>query len=148
MKSKQITVAYAALALLCTNFTSCSPAQKEKDVDQIFNYTTEKGADLVFLKRRVDFGKVNNDSELFARFDFVNTGTENLVVDKVLSDCSCSVSRISKQIVAPKDSAFITVKLDTEHKKGKVKIYSTVYTNTPTRLYSLEVMADVYEENK
>ncbi|HUN01213.1 MAG TPA: DUF1573 domain-containing protein [Niabella sp.] len=100
-------------------------------------------AQLEFLNRRIDFGKVSNDTTLSGRFSFVNTGKKDLLIYEVVPDCSCTSFELSKKQIKPGDSAYIILNMATLHKFGETKIYSTVTANTPERIYSLEIIANV-----
>lgn len=98
---------------------------------------------LEFLTRRIDFGVVKNDTLLTGKYSFVNNGPNDLKIDYVTPDCSCTSYFISSKLLHPHDTGVIVLKLSTKNKSGKETLYATVSANTVMRLYSLEMLVDV-----
>ena len=143
MKTNIIACTALAFSVVTSLLPGCSglPEKGLKDKKD----TAPSASELKFLKRRVDFGTVKQDTILSARFDFINTGADTVLIENILPDCSCTSHELSNKVVAPMDSGYIILNMSTQHKSGKVKVYSTVSANTPTHLYSLEILADVNE---
>jgi hypothetical protein len=80
---------------------------------------------------------------LTARYPFVNIGSKLLTISEINPDCTCTGYYLSKKTIHPGDSAYILLKYSTRGKFGESKVYATVSANTRTRLYSLEVVANV-----
>ena len=100
-------------------------------------------SDLTFLRKRVNFNIVPKDTLLQARYPFVNIGKKDLIIEEVTPDCTCTGYFISKKTIHPGDSAYILLKYSTRDRFGEAKVYATVTANTPTRLYSLEILAKI-----
>ncbi len=140
MKNKLLFLIY----LTC--FVSCKQKQKkfQQSKGEIqFNHLRVDSSDLKFTNTRVDFGIVSKDTLLSGKFEFKNTGTDTLIIKNVIPDCSCTSFNLSKSHISPGDTASITLNMSTKHKFGPVEVYSTVEANTRTRLYSIEILADV-----
>jgi hypothetical protein len=149
MKTAKFEYSFLVFSIAAASLLNCSGSGKEglrdKKKHERFDHSATHASELKFLKRRIDFGTVKQDTILSARFDFINTGTDSLIIDDILPDCSCTSHSLSSKVVAPSDSGYIVLNMSTKHKSGKVKVYSTVAANTPTHLYSLEILADVTE---
>jgi hypothetical protein len=100
-------------------------------------------AELRFMQKKIDFGYVPGDTVLTGKYDFVNPSADTLVITSVNPDCTCTGYTLSKERIPPHDSGYITLKVSTREKTGAVVLYSTISANTPTRLYSLKMMAHV-----
>lgn len=100
-------------------------------------------AELKFLEKKIDFGSVPNDTVLTGKYDFVNPSRDTLIITSVNPDCTCTGYMLSREKIPPNDTGYITLKVSTRHKSGAVVLYSTISANTPTRLYSLKMMANV-----
>lgn len=123
--------------------SACRGPKAEDKKPELYANNSPRLTDLKFVQRRVDFGVVTKDTILCARYDFINTGKDSLIINYVAPDCSCTGYELSKKEIAPNDSAYILLKLSTKDKAGPVEIYSTVAANTQTKLYSLQILADV-----
>ncbi|MCX6327671.1 MAG: DUF1573 domain-containing protein [Bacteroidia bacterium] len=130
------------ILLLCTSIFSCS---NKKNIQQ--SSQQRELADLAFKIKFYDFGNVSNDTILFAKYFFKNIGKNNLIINYVDPDCTCTGYSLSNDTISPGDSAFIELKFKTENKFGKQKIYTTVCANTETKMYSLILKANVIENN-
>lgn len=56
-----------------------------------------------------ELGTIGPNKKVTCEFKFKNTGTENLVIDKVLSTCQCTVPELKKMDYKPGESGTITV---------------------------------------
>lgn len=124
------------LLLSCLNKDEYNPGPtQEKEISRMTELTIEN--------RRRDFGLVPPDTLLTNQFFIVNTGKYDLIVDYVNPDCSCITYNISQRKIAPKDTALLTLRLSTKGQSGAQRLYTTLSANTMTKLYSLEMLADV-----
>ena len=83
----------------------------------------EELSEMKFINKRFDFGDVSDDTLLIADFSFVNISNNDLIIDYVNPDCTCTGFFLSNDTVCPGDTAFIQLQLNTEGKHGFVKIY-------------------------
>jgi len=100
-------------------------------------------AELKFLEKKIDFGNVPDDTVLTGKYDFINTSKDTLFITSVNPDCTCTGYKLNKNKIAPNDSGYITLQVSTKNKTGAVVLYSTISANTPTKFYSLKMMANV-----
>jgi hypothetical protein len=66
----------------------------------------------------IDFGKVIEGEKVTREFVFTNTGTQPLVIKKVIATCACSEIVFPKTPVAPGQTGTITITYNTEGKYG------------------------------
>jgi hypothetical protein len=84
---------------------------------------------LEFIEGAIDFGKAAFGEELKGKFDFTNTGTGMLRVDRVRSSCGCTVPELDKKEYAPGESGTIRVTFKPKG-TGKQSKTITVVTNS------------------
>jgi hypothetical protein len=129
--------------IVLTGLFSCQqPATKRPKQDAAFKdpaYLTE----LKFLNTKVEFGRVPRDTNLTARYLFVNTGKKPLIISSVLPDCMCTSYKLSNKITKPYDTGSVVLTLSTKEKVGPVQLYSTVMANTTSKMYALKIVANV-----
>ena len=83
----------------------------------------EEGPRLTTQVLAHDFGLVPDSKELSFTFAFVNTGDEDLVIDRVKTSCSCTAAELSKEVYAPGEGDEIPV---TWKPKGRARQVQTV----------------------
>lgn len=68
----------------------------------------------IFLPiKEYDFGNIKQSGPIAKRsFEVINNGTEDVVIDKVVTSCSCTTAKISKSILRVGDSAILSVAFD------------------------------------
>lgn len=98
-----------------------------------------------FASDVIDFGRVKAQSENNHAFEFVNTGTEPLLIENAKGSCGCTVPNWPKEPIMPGakgkiDVVFRPKKRDTE---GEDKKTVTVYSNTNPKTTVLTVKAMV-----
>ncbi len=94
-------------------------------------------------KYRVDFGDVVGDTLLQAKFTLRNSGENDLVIHYVNPDCHCTGYSLSKNVIAPSDTASLVLKFDTAGKVYEQKIVTTLSANTPDQMYRFTIKANV-----
>lgn len=135
---KYITFLLLLISLSCNSIEWDRPKGNER--------IYRDNANLEFRNKIFDFGKVNQDTLLSAKYYFSNISDDSLIIYYVNPDCICTEYSISNDTIMPGDSAFIKLTLNTSNKSGEQKIYSTVCANTKTRMYCLILKANVSEK--
>jgi hypothetical protein len=128
---------------------SCSFGEQQKlDGKEIQNeYKKEhedvevSNSELTFLNRWVDFGTTPRDTLLVARYDFINSGDDILIIRSVDPDCIFNRAYLSNERIAPGDSAYVLLELGTGRMGGYFIGYATIETNTYTKFYNLTLEA-------
>ena len=93
----------------------------------------------------IDFGKVKAQSENTYAFEFVNTGTEPLLIENAKGSCGCTVPNWPKDPIMPGSKGKIDVvfRPQTRESEGEDKQTVTVYSNTNPKTTVLTVKAMV-----
>jgi len=102
-----------------------------QEANQI-NLTTLK-----FINQTFDFGNVDKDTIIIAKYYFVNTGSKTLVIEFVNPDCSCTDYSVHYKYTEPGDKGYIELKLDTSDKNGQQFIVAVAKFNTEPAFYKL-----------
>lgn len=103
---------------------------------------------LKMLNRTVNYGDIQKDTVLTAKFLFVNIGTVEVEICSVNPDCTCTGYSISKKTVSPSDTAYVELKYDTKDKYGLNKLCAVMETNTKTKMYKLTMIVNIIRKNE
>ncbi|HRW62313.1 MAG TPA: DUF1573 domain-containing protein [Bacteroidales bacterium] len=129
------------LFICCTERKNeATSGQKE---DNLIAQFSDPISDLKFDNKYKNFGKVNPDTLLTARFEFINIGDNPLIIYGVNPDCSCTDYYVSEDTIYSGEEAFIDLILNTKGKYGKQHIYAVVKANTDAKLYKLTLEAEI-----
>ncbi len=135
-----------------TNMTLENPNRTElKDPTQnsLLNNEPEAASgpitNIKFATDVIDFGKVKAQSENAYAFEFVNTGTEPLLIENAKGSCGCTVPNWPKDPIMPGSKGKIDVvfRPKTRETEGEDKKTVTVYSNTNPKTTVLTVKAMV-----
>lgn len=93
----------------------------------------------------VNFGKIKAQSENNYAFEFVNTGTEPLLIENAKGSCGCTVPNWPKDPIMPGEKGAIDVvfRPKTRESEGEDKKTVTVFSNTNPKTTVLTVKAMV-----
>ena len=93
----------------------------------------------------VNFGKIKAQSENKYAFEFVNTGTEPLLIENAKGSCGCTVPNWPKDPIMPGEKGAIDVvfRPKTRDSEGEDKKTVTVFSNTNPKTTVLTVKAMV-----
>ena len=91
------------------------------------------GAIMELESTEVDYGTIEQHSDPLRIFNFVNTGTEPLVIKHAKGSCGCTVPKWPKEPIPPGEDGEIIVEFNSKNKKGKrnQKVTITANTNPP-----------------
>lgn len=76
-----------------------------------------------------DFGKIKHNTPVTHEFRFVNKGAEPLIITSVQASCGCTVTKYSKDAIAPGSEGFVTATYNAAT-KGIFSKTVTVNANT------------------
>lgn len=105
-------------------------------------------AKLELSRRVVDLGDVPEDTILKAKYMLYNTSDNLLEIEYVNPDCSCTDYKLSNHSIHPKDSALLTLFLNTANKIGSYELNTILKANTPEKMYMVKMKARVKENIK
>ncbi|QGY45440.1 DUF1573 domain-containing protein [Maribellus comscasis] len=131
------------LTLLVAFLFSCGNRneQKSKATQQETNVITE----FEFSKEMHNFGSLQAGEIVVFTFEFKNSGENNLLIQKVETDCGCMRAEFSKENVLPGESGIIEVEFDSSGLWGKQFKTIEVYANTK-KPKQLAIFAEVLNE--
>jgi hypothetical protein len=90
-----------------------------------------------------DFGSARQDQELVHDFIVTNTGTEDLVLSKIVTACGCTAAVAAETIVPPGGSTTLRVTLETRKYKGRIERSISIASNDRKRVTTVRVKAFV-----
>ncbi|MBN2399862.1 MAG: DUF1573 domain-containing protein [Candidatus Aminicenantes bacterium] len=93
---------------------------------QIFAKPTIK-----FKNTTVDFGEVESGQITEINFEFENTGSDLLIIKKIISSCGCTTIDLAKKEYKAGEKGTITSKFNSRGYQGKVVKTITVLSNDP-----------------
>lgn len=89
-----------------------------------------------------DFGQIKKDAPVTANFEFVNQGTEPLVVSSVKGSCGCTVAAYTKEAIMPGEKGKVTATYNAA-KVGAFNKTVTVTANTQSGPIVLSIKGEV-----
>lgn len=97
-----------------------------------------------FNETTFDYGKFKEEAGPQTHsFEFVNTGTSDLLVSRVVASCGCTTPEWTKAPVKPGEKGFVKVTYDPANRPNKFKKTATVYTNANPAVSVLVIEGDV-----
>jgi hypothetical protein len=79
----------------------------------------------------IDLGTMPQESIERTRAWVHNIGTDSLRIQKVESDCGCTIANILREVLAPGDSVELKINFSSRHYYGNLLQRVTVFTNDP-----------------
>ena len=76
-------------------------------------------------------------------FEFVNSGTTDLLITRVMASCGCTTPEWTKSPVKPGEKGFVAATYDPRNRPNKFKKTVTVYTNGNPAVSVLVIEGDV-----
>ena len=97
-----------------------------------------------FEKTVHDFGKFKEaDGRVTHKFEFVNTGGSDLVIQNVSASCGCTAPRWTRQPIPPGGKGFVAATYDPAGRPGPFRKYVTVISNSNPGNVRLTIAGDV-----
>lgn len=98
----------------------------------------ERNVKVSFDRKIYDFGILSKDTLVHAVFTIKNSGTENLIIQEVKPDCSCTGYFLEKDTLPPSKSTTLTVDFSTkgtEYGLHRKSVY--IRTNSEVEYFTL-----------
>ncbi|MDR0815150.1 MAG: DUF1573 domain-containing protein [Bacteroidales bacterium] len=119
-----ISISYA-LSFACNRQQPPVAAKADaQDADSL------KLTSIEYIVTEHDFGKIKEGEKVSYRFEFKNTGENNLIVKEVRTYCGCTASQYSKKPVIPGAKGFVEITFDSDQRPGKQEKHFAIATNT------------------
>jgi len=91
-----------------------------------------KAPKIKFEKQDHHFGTVKEGAAVSFNYKFTNEGKEALVIRKLVPACKCIFFEIPKYELAPGESSFVRLTLNTKDREGIQNKHLTIITNSPS----------------
>jgi len=78
-----------------------------------------------------DFGAIKNGAKKTHTFILTNKGKADLIIRKIKSNCGCTIAKIDKKIIKPRESINLKTTFDSIGRSGKQNKSITIITNDP-----------------
>ncbi len=107
-------------------------------------FSQQKNASVSFEKVVHDFGKIEeSDGPVTCTFDFTNTGSIPLIINRVVASCGCTSPDWSKEPIVPGGKGFVKATYNPRSRPGKFNKSVNVLSNAEQRNVVLRITGDV-----
>lgn len=126
-----------------------SNVQTKLSVDDINNPRTPSTNDLgelgilTFTDTLHDFGTIKEGDVVTYDFEYTNTGKSGCIITEARASCGCTVPEFSQDIIKPGQKGAITVKFNSDGKKGENYKNVTVRSNANPGEQNIAIKAKV-----
>jgi len=107
--------------------------------------TNPNAPEFQWVSEVFDFGKIPQGIPAEARFEFVNSGKEALIITDVQKTCGCTKTDWSKEPIAPGQKGWIIAEYNSAAEGNFTKAI-TVMSNTKTPTLKLTFKGTVYKD--
>lgn len=123
-------------------------AERRIQIESVHLVTEDTAfAEPSFLAEIFDFGAVTKGDTLTHTFIVTNTGTDELIIENVISECDCTVASYTEDGIKPGAKGEIMVSFFTASKIGITAVHLNVETNGVPATKQLSITADILEPN-
>lgn len=97
-----------------------------------------------FNEKAHDFGKLKEaDGKVTHKFEFVNTGSSDLIIQNVAASCGCTAPRWTREPVPPGAKGYVAVTYISAGRPGSFRKYVTVISNSNPGSVRLTIAGEV-----
>lgn len=115
---------------------SCNDAAVKTDAENA-------QAEIQFETREADLGTLRHGEKAEYVFYFKNSGTDDLIIKEIITNCGCTAADIQKKQYAPGEEGKIKIIFDTRGFFNNQQKTTQVFTNTKDSVVSLQLTAFV-----
>lgn len=130
------------IVTFCFLVASISFAQNDESHSTQNMDEAKEGPIMKFESMEIDYGTIEQNSEPYREFKFVNTGNTPLVINNAKGSCGCTVPEWPKEAIAPGASNIIKVRYAT-NRIGKFTKTITLTTNEVESTHVLRIKGNV-----
>lgn len=95
------------------------------------SFAQQKNANISFSSSIHDFGEIEEAKGIVSyKFEFTNTGSEPLIVQRVTASCGCTTPSWTREPVMPGEKGFVNAAFNPKNRSGKFDKSITVQTNS------------------
>lgn len=88
--------------------------QTVETTEEVEAVESADGPKMTFEQTTMDYGEIIQNSDPLRVFNFVNDGSEPLIIKHAKGSCGCTVPRYPKEPIMPGENAVIEVRYDTK----------------------------------
>lgn len=104
----------------------------------------QNGPEMDFKRTEHNFGIIKEEmGSVSTQFEFTNTGTSPLIIQRVSASCGCTTPSYTREPVLPGKSGTISATYSTVRRPGTFNKTIRVYTNVPDTVYVLTIKGNV-----
>ncbi len=104
----------------------------------------QKAANISFDKTLHEFGEFQeSDGVQTHKFEFTNTGSLPLIIQRVSSSCGCTTPSWSKEPILPGEKGYVSAAYNPKNRPGHFDKYITVQSNAATSTVRLRISGKV-----
>lgn len=100
---------------------------------------------LEIAEATLELGEVVRGDTLEVSFRIRNIGKEDLVINRVRPDCSCTEYKLIRQRIPENEDTELWLNISTDHKHGPQQIHTVIESNTKEGFHIMKVQFDVIE---
>ncbi len=93
--------------------------------------------------QKFDFGLTTQNSIIVHSFWLKSTGTDTVQISDIKTGCSCAISLLESDKIAPGDSTRLTISWNTEQATGPINRFPKIYSNGSEKPLSISLKANV-----
>lgn len=145
-------LAYAMLLIILLTGCNQQRNDKEKLLDSRVvtnpNSASSKGSKdqlpvITFEESEHDFGKIIEGESVSYKFNFTNTGKEELVIADVSTSCGCTVASYPRTAIQPGEAGSVSISFNSKGRRGYQTKTIVVVANTQPNVTQLKIKAQV-----
>lgn len=136
---------YVVIALCLTGYSLMAQTAGSTTV-QSAPPANPNQAEITFVKSEHDFGTVKRGQPMTHKFEYKNTGKEDLIIQKCNAGCECTKAKCSLEPLKPGKTAFIEVHYDST-RIGKFGKEVMIHSNARKPVVFLVIRGNVEDPN-
>ena len=138
--SKIVIIALVLIAIMASN---CGSSTTRNAGNSGLQPTDTGAVKLIFKEYEHNFGKVAEGEKVGYIFKFENKGTNNLVIESVITSCGCTAPKYDTKPIPPGGNGNLEVVFDASGKNGMQTKTITIMSNASIPVLLLRITAEV-----
>jgi len=130
------------VSILATN-NNTNISSKDNNEASIQEVISDGGPIIEFTDNVWNFGEIQQGESVDHVFQFINTGSEPLIISNAKGSCGCTVPEWPKEAILPNEMGEIAVQFNSGEKKGRQNKTVTLTTNCTPNTTILRVVGNI-----
>ncbi len=126
------------ISICCYFLMVCSCKEKVKT-------TQGEETNMKWTLKTWNFGEIKNGEEVCHTFYFKNTGSNNLLIKNVKTDCGCTTVNYNKAPIKPGEEGKIEIAFNSRGRNGKQYKEISIFANIPEKQTIISITADIID---